>query len=87
MALVAGGVALTTLGALADAGAILDVIAAFSCIAGAVLAIGALWSWRRAERALRMQQPLPAPAMLPVLVTGIAVIGLAMAAYAVLQVL
>ncbi|MFV0252430.1 MAG: YidH family protein [Beutenbergiaceae bacterium] len=85
LALVAGGVALTTLGQLAEAGAFLDVIAAVCCAAGGALAVGALVSWRRAERALRLQQPLPAPATLPVLVIGIAVIGAAMAGYAVYQ--
>lgn len=85
LALVAGGVALTTLGELAEAGAFLDVIAALACLAGGTLAVGALVSWRRAERALRLQQPLPAPATLPFLVVGIALIGASLAGYAIYQ--
>lgn len=85
LALVGGGVALTTLGTFADAGAFLDVIAAVACLAGGVLAVGALASWRRAERALRLKQPLPPPSALPILVGGVAVIGIAMAVYAVVQ--
>lgn len=85
LALVGGGVALTTLGTFAEAGAFLDVIAGLACAAGAFLAVSALVSWRRAERALRLKQPLPAPTALPVLVAGVSVIGIAMAVYAVVQ--
>lgn len=87
LALVGGGVALTTLGTFAQAGAFLDVIAALACIAGASLAVTALASWRRAERALRLRQPLPAPTALPLLVGGVAVIGVAMGVYAVVEAL
>ncbi|GAB2616381.1 YidH family protein [Pseudactinotalea suaedae] len=85
LALVGGGVALTTLGTFADAGAFLDVIAALACLSGGALAVGALVSWRRAERALRLKQPLPPPSALPILVTGVAIIGVAMAVYAVVE--
>lgn len=85
LALVGGGVALTTLGTFADGGAFLDVIAAVACLSGGVLAVGALLSWRRAERALRLKQPLPSPSALPILVTGVAIIGVAMAVYAILE--
>ncbi len=85
LALVGGGVALTTLGPFAEAGAFLDVIAAIACVAGGTLAVGALVSWRRAERALRLREPLPTPSALPVLVVGVAVIGTAMGVYAVVQ--
>lgn len=87
LALVGGGVALTTLGTFADSGPVLDVIAALACLAGGVLAVGALTSWRRAERALRLKEPLPPPVALPILVVGVAVIGLGMAGYAVVQAL
>ncbi|HLV55755.1 MAG TPA: DUF202 domain-containing protein [Actinotalea caeni] len=83
LAMVGGGVALTTLGTLADTAALLDAIAALACLAGGALAVGALVSWRRAERALRLREPLPPPAALPVLVVGVAVIGVTMAVYAV----
>lgn len=85
LALVGGGVALTTLGTIADAGAFLDVIAALACASGGSLAVGSLVSWRRAERALRLRRPLPAPTALPVLVAGVSVIGIGMAVYAVVQ--
>lgn len=82
-----GGVALTTLGTFASSGAFLDVIAALACLAGGVLAIGALSSWRRAERALRLKEPLPAPRALPILVGGVAVVSASLAVYAVIQAL
>ena len=85
LALVGGGVALTTLGTFADAGAFLDVIAAIACLAGGALAISALGGWKRAERALRQHLPLPAPRVLPVLVIGVAVVAMSLAVYAVVQ--
>jgi len=85
LAMVGGGVALTTLGSIAEAGAFIDVIAALACVAGGTLAVGALTSWRRAERALRLKEPLPPPSALPILVGGVAIIGVAMAVYAVVQ--
>lgn len=87
LALVAGGVALTTLGTIAESGAFLDVIAALSCLAGGSLAVSALVSWRRAERALRLQQPMPAPRTLPVLVVGVGLVAVVLAVYAVTQAL
>jgi len=85
LALVAGGVALTTLGTIADSGALLDVVAAIACLAGGSLAVGALVGWRRAERALRLRQPLPAPRALPILVIGVGTFALALAGYAVVE--
>lgn len=87
LALVAGGVALTTLAAFTPDGLLLDLIAALACLAGGAIAVGALAGWRRTERALRLRQPLPAPTALPVLVTGVAVIALVLAGYAVVQAL
>lgn len=85
LALVAGGVALTTLGSLADAAVLLDVVAAVACLAGVALASAALAQWRHAERALRLGEPLPAPRLLPLLATGVVVIALVLAGYAVVQ--
>lgn len=85
LALVAGGVALTTLAALADLPWVIDAIALVACLAGGVVAVSALFSWRRVERALREDRPLPAPAILPWLVVGIAVLALVLAAYAVFE--
>ena len=65
LALVAGGVALTSLAILADLSVVLDFVAIASCLAGAAVATSALAGWRRTERALRLGQPLPAPRALP----------------------
>lgn len=85
LALVGGGVALTTLGTFADAAAFLDVIAAIACVSGGVLALTSLSSWRRSERALRLKEPLPSPKALPVLVGGVAAVAMSLAVYAVMQ--
>ncbi|GAA2235938.1 DUF202 domain-containing protein [Herbiconiux moechotypicola] len=85
LSLVAGGVALTTLAAIADLPWLLDVIAVVACLSGGALAASALYSWRRAERALRENRPLPAPAALPWVVGGVVVLGLVLASYAVFE--
>lgn len=86
MALVAGGVALTTLATLAGPGtALLDVVAALACLGGGVLAVAAIVQWRRAERALRLGRPLPAPRALPLLAGGVVGIALLLTGYAVAQ--
>ncbi|WP_066039442.1 YidH family protein [Herbiconiux solani] len=85
LSLVAGGVALTTLSALADLPWLIEVIALVACLAGGALAASALFSWRRVERALRLDRPLPAPAALPWLVGGVVVLALVLAGYAVFE--
>jgi putative membrane protein len=85
LTLVAGGVAVTTLAAFADLGPILDVLAAFACLSGGALAISALYSWRRNERALRLGQPLPAPVALPWLIVGVSLLAVFFAVYAILE--
>jgi putative membrane protein len=85
LSLVAGGVALTTLASLADLPWLIDVIALIACVAGGALALSALFSWRRVERALREDRPLPAPAALPWLVLGVAVLALVLGVYAVVE--
>ncbi|ACQ81184.1 protein of unknown function DUF202 [Beutenbergia cavernae DSM 12333] len=86
LALVAGGVALTSLAAFADLPAMLDVVAAVACLAGAAIAVNALATWRRAERALRLRQPLPAPTALVPLAIGVGVGALGLAVYTLSQV-
>ena len=86
LSLVAGGVALTTLAVLADLPALLDVIALIACLAGGALAVSALFGWRRAERALRLDLPLPAPSALPWLVGGVGLLALVLAGYAVFEI-
>lgn len=87
LALVAGGVALTTLAAFSGDGLFLNAMAALACLAGGALAISALANWRSTERALRLGMPLPAPSALPVLVGSVGVVALALAGYAVVQAL
>lgn len=86
LALVAGGVALTSLAAFADLPALLDVVAAVACLAGAAIAVNALATWRRAERALRLRRPLPAPTALVPLAIGVGIGAVGLAGYALAQV-
>jgi len=83
LGLVAGGVALTSFATFAELPVFLDVVAAVSCLAGAVLAVYGWWTWKRYERALRTGAPLPAPVALPVLAGGVVVMALLLAGYAV----
>jgi putative membrane protein len=86
LSLVAGGVALTTLATIADLPWVVDVIALVACLAGGGLAGSALFSWRRVERALREDKPLPAPSALPWLVGLVAVLALVLAGYALFEI-
>jgi len=85
LALVAGGVALTTLASFGAGNAFLDVVAALACVGGGVLALAALSGWRRRERALRLGEPLPAPRILPVLVVAVALFAVLMVGYVIVQ--
>jgi len=82
MALVAGGVALTTLASIGDLPVVIVIIAAFSSLGGAALGVWALVSWSRSERALRLREPLPPPAALPWVVAGVVAVGLFLAGLA-----
>jgi putative membrane protein len=86
LALVAGGVAVTSLATLADLPAFLDVVAVVICLIGAAVAVASWVSWQRTERAIRAGQPLPPPIVLRVLVVSVAVLALVMAGYAVVRV-
>lgn len=83
LALVAGGVGLTSLASLADLPALLDVLAALACLCGGALAVWSVLSWQRVERALRTGVELPAPRALPWLATVVAVLALLLAGYAI----
>ncbi len=85
LALVAGGVALTTVASSGDFSVLLDVVAVVACLGGGALALAALASWRSNERALRLDEPLPRPVALPWLVGGVIVVGVVLAANAVIQ--
>lgn len=82
LALVAGGVALTTLTSFTDGHKLLDALAALACVSGGILAVSAIVQWRRSERALRLGEPLPPPKLLPLLATGITLIAVILAMYA-----
>lgn len=86
LALVAGGVALTTLASFGTGNVFLDIVAGLACLGGGVLALAALSGWKRRERALRLSQPLPAPRILPILVVAVAVFALVMVGYVLYQV-
>lgn len=85
MALVAGGVALATLASFGDLPVLIIAIAGLSSLGGAALGIWALYSWRRAERALRLREPLPAPVALPWLVGGVVAVALVLAGFSAFQ--
>lgn len=87
LALIAGGVALTTVAGAADVSVLLDAVAVAACLGGVGLALAALASWAANERALRLGEPLPRPHALPWLVGGVVVVGIVLAVNAVLQVL
>jgi putative membrane protein len=75
LALVAGGVALISVASLAEMPSWAPLVGAASCLGGAALAVRALRSWARVERALRLKQPLPAPRSLAMLATGVVVLA------------
>lgn len=82
LGLVAGGVALTSLATLAELNTMIDLIAMVACLAGGIVAFYALYTWRRNERAMRLNQPLPAPVLLPVLTVAVVVMALFLAGFA-----
>jgi putative membrane protein len=83
LALVAGGVGLTSLRSVADLPGFLDVVAAAACIAGGAVAVRSVLGWRAHERALRLGLPLRAPRSLAWLALLILVLALVLAGYAV----
>lgn len=85
LALVAGGVALSTFASFAELPVLIDLVAMVACLGGAALAVSALFSWRRIERALRLDQPLPPPLALPWLVGGVVVVAVVLAVYAIVE--
>ncbi len=79
LAVVAGGVGLTSVVQLADLSRTLDVLAGAMCLVGAWLAVSALLGWRRREIALRTGRPLPPPVALPWLAVAIVAVALVLA--------
>ncbi len=85
MTLIAGGVALATLSSFGDLPLVILVIAGLASLGGAALAVWALVSWRRTERALRLREPIPEPSVLPWVVAGVVAVGLLLAVLATFQ--
>ena len=83
LGVVAAGVALASLAAGTPRPGASRAVALLACIVGAGLAVVTMWQWARAERAMRLRQPLPAPvllcpAMALVVVLGVVGAGLAL---------
>ncbi|UTT63570.1 YidH family protein [Microcella humidisoli] len=85
MTLIAGGVALATLSSFGELPLVILVIAGLASLGGAALAVWALVSWRRTERALRLREPIPEPSVLPWVVAGVVAVGLLLAVLATFQ--
>jgi putative membrane protein len=79
LALVAGGIGLTSLTRLVGFSRGMDGIAAAMCLVGGWLAVSAVLGWRRRELALRTARPLPSPVALPWLAGAVAIGALALA--------
>lgn len=87
LALIAGGITLTTVAGLTTSPLIVHILSIVACVAGGVLAVVALLSWQRNERALRLREPLPSPLPLPWLVAGIAVAAVGLIVFAVIAII
>ena len=79
LGLVVAGVGLAALTHLTDTPGWFQIIAAALCVMGAALALITTRRWVVVERALRLQEPLPAPAALSPLAVGIAALAIATA--------
>jgi putative membrane protein len=75
LALVAGGVALISVATLAQMPRWAPLLGAASCLGGGALAVRAVRSWARVERAMRLRQPLPSPRSLVVLAGGVVLLA------------
>ncbi|MFN8076641.1 MAG: DUF202 domain-containing protein [Kineosporiaceae bacterium] len=79
LATVAGGVGLDSLARVADLTGLLRPVGALMCLLGGVLAASALLGWRRRERALRRQEPLPPPVALPWVAAAVLLVAVVLA--------
>jgi len=78
LAFVATGMAAAVADEVVETGRLLSVVAVTSVLVAAWLAVTSLLRWGRAERAMRLRRPLPAPSGLVVAV--VAVLALAVLA-------
>jgi putative membrane protein len=81
LALLAGGIGLTSLARVADLPASVDVLASLVCLLGAVVGASALRTYRRRDAAMRSGTALPQTRMLDVLVLSIVVFSVGTAIY------
>ncbi|WP_418060644.1 YidH family protein [Pimelobacter simplex] len=78
LALVAGGVAVRQVSVTSDAGEVLVVLLAVTCLGTALLlAVGARSHWSRAQAAIRRGRPLPGTRLVPTLALCLAVLAAA----------
>jgi inner membrane protein YidH len=78
LALLAGGVALHSLGGFSSS-AVRTGLAIAAVALSLVLTVGAYARWRRVQDAMRAGTPLPRPYAVPLLATGVAVVAAAVA--------
>lgn len=72
---VVAGLAAAVADGVVDTGNLLRVVAVLTVAVGAWLAVSSVVRWGRTERALRLQQPLPAPSNLVVVVLAVLVLA------------
>ena len=81
LALLAGGVGLTSLARVADLPRSIDLLSAVICLLGATVGASALRTYRLRDAAMRAGHPLPHSRMLDVLVASIVVLAVGTAIY------
>jgi putative membrane protein len=81
LALLAGGIGLTSLARVADLPRSVDVLASLICLLGALVGATSLRTYRRRDAAMRSGQPLPQTRMLGVLVVSMVIFSVGTAIY------
>lgn len=81
MALLAGGIGLTSLARAADLPRAVDIASAAICLLGAWIGASSFLTWRRRDAAMRAGEPLPATRALPLLVASIVIAAVGLAVY------
>jgi putative membrane protein len=85
LALLAGGIGLTSLARVADLPRAVELLSAAICLLGALVGGSALRTYQQRDAAMRRGEPLPHTRMLTVLVGSIVAFALATAAYLVVS--
>jgi putative membrane protein len=81
LALLAGGIGVTSLARVAGLPRAVDVLSALICLLGGSVGVSALRTYQSRDRAMREGQPLPSAPMLSVVAGAIAVMAVLTAAY------